>query len=150
MKNYTSGVPVERTISRIEQILAKIGAPNILKDYENGRLTSIKFTIVEPTTKRKIAIMIPANVGKVNAILTQRVKRPRKETLKWIDDQSARTAWKLMQDWLEVQLSLIEMNQVEILQVFLPYVHDGIQSYYERLKERKFNLLEYDRKGVGT
>lgn len=141
MKNYTSTVPVERTISRIEQILANMGAANILKDYEDHRLVSIKFAVIEPTTNRKIAIAIPANVEAVKAVLLSAVKRPRKETIRRVEDQAARTAWKLMQEWLEIQLSLIEMNQVEILQVFLPYIWDGKQSYYAMLKGNGFKLL---------
>lgn len=147
MKNYTSEVPVERTINRIEQILMNIGAANILKDYENGKLVSIKFAVIEPTTNKKIVIIIPANVAAVQRVFESEViRRPTKQRLQRIEDQAARTAWKLMQEWLEIQLSLIEMNQVEILQVFLPYIFDGRQSFYAALKSNGFKLLTYSGK----
>ena len=66
-----------------------------------------------------------------------------------IRDQASRTAWKLMQDWIEIQVSLIEMRQVEFLQVFLPYVWDGQQTYYSYLKEGNFKLLP-ERSGDGN
>lgn len=43
LKNYTSSVPVERTISRIEQVLAKAGAGGIMKDYDCGGLVALAF-----------------------------------------------------------------------------------------------------------
>jgi len=33
IKNYTSGVPVDRTVAKIEQVLVQCGATNIMKNY---------------------------------------------------------------------------------------------------------------------
>jgi hypothetical protein len=64
-----------------------------------------------------------------------------------IREQSAKTAWKLQQDWVEVQLSMIQMGQAEMLQVFLPYVFNGRQTYYEALSERGFKGLLPEKAG---
>jgi len=141
MKNYTSQVSVEKTISLIERALAKAGASNILKNYEGGAIASISFTLFVPTFARTYFIKLPANVEAVEKILYRQIRRPRKETIKRIREQAARTAWKLMLDWVEVQLSLIEMEQVEALQVFLPYVFDGEKTFYSALKENNFRML---------
>jgi hypothetical protein len=45
MKNYTSEVPAERTISRIEQILASAGAKSIQKEYEDGQAIALIFIL---------------------------------------------------------------------------------------------------------
>jgi hypothetical protein len=58
-----------------------------------------------------------------------------------IEAQANRTAWKLWQDWLEVQMSLIEMEQAEFVQIFLPYFWDGRRSYYDMVKEGGFKML---------
>jgi len=140
IKNYTSSVPIERTIMRIEQALTKAGACGILKDYQQARLMAISFRVQLPTG-RMVSVRLPANADAVYATLRQAIKRPRPGTLAKLREQSDRTAWKLMQDWVEVQLSLIEMQQVEFLQVFLPYVWDGQQTYYQALKEQNFLAL---------
>jgi hypothetical protein len=147
MKNYTSSVPVERTISRIEYALANAGARNIIKDYANGELTALSFTLCLPGSAKMVPIRLPANAEAVEKVLLSEVKRPRTETLERIRQQSLRTAWKLMQDWVEVQISLIELQGVEALQVFLPYIWDGRRTYYAALKDGGFKMLPQGRPG---
>lgn len=146
MKNYTSSVPVERTISRIEAALAKAGAGNIIKDYVAGELSALSFTL-PLDGGRLVPIKLPANIKQVETVLISAMKRPRRETLARIKTQAARTAWRIMQDWVEVQISLIEMKQAEAMQVFLPYVWDGKRTYFAMLKDNGFKLLPAAKKG---
>jgi hypothetical protein len=141
MKNYTSSVPVETTIARIEKILAKFGVVGVAKSYKKGEVDSLCFTVQEPTTGKGITIHLPAKVEAVKKILKEEVRRPRTETYRRIEEQAARTAWKIIQDWVEVQLSLIEMGQAETLQVFLPYVWDGNKTFFEAIKGNGFKML---------
>lgn len=142
MKNYTSSVPAENTISRIEKLLAKIGSSNIIKSYKDGEVASLKFTVPNPTIDGgNLVIELPANIAAVERILRSKMKRPHADTVKRIKSQAARTAWKLQQDWIEVQVSLIELEQVEALQVFLPYVCCGKQTYYHQLRDGGFKQL---------
>ncbi len=46
-----------------------------------------------------------------------------------------------MQDWVAVQMSLIQMHQAETLQVFLPFVWDGRRTFYQAVKETGFKAL---------
>lgn len=151
MKNYTSAVPVETTIARIEKILAKFGVVGVAKSYKKGEVDSLCFTVQETTTGKGITIHLPAKVEAVKKILKEEVRRPRTETYRrlgiggffifHIEEQAARTAWKIIQDWVEVQLSLIEMGQAETLQVFLPYVWDGNKTFFEAIKGNGFKML---------
>lgn len=138
LKNYTSTVPTERTIARIETLLAEAGAIDISKNYNDGRLKAICFSIQAVPEGRLVVIRLPANTEAVFDALKKEVKRPRDGTLEKLRIQAERTAWKLMQDWVEVQLSLIRLRQAELLQVFLPYVWDGERSFYTMLKEKRF------------
>ena len=147
MKNYTSSVPVETTIARIEKALARFGATGVAKSYKNGEVESLSFTIIEPMTGKGIGIHLPAKVEAVKKILASEVRRPRagtyrsRSTEERIEQQAARTAWKIVQDWVDVQLSLIEMGQAEALQVFLPYVWDGKKTFFDQIKGGHFKML---------
>lgn len=140
MKNYTSNVPVERTISRIEQFLARAGASNIVKRYEDGQVTELSFLVMMPD-KTIHGIRLPINVAAVMKVMKAKVKKPHAGTIKRIEEQAARTAWKLVQDWVEIQLSMIEMEQAEFLQIFLPYLHDGKKSFFEAFKLGQIKFL---------
>jgi len=156
LKNYTSNVPVIQTLLRIEQALIRCGVSGITKEYANteGKIAAVTFHIQMPSGKDMV-IRLPANEEQaLNAFwhdyvgedkLTsdgQRVmssyKKKRREDFR---QQAERTAWKLVQDWVEVQMSLIQMQQVEWMQVFLPYVWDGSQTFYDRLKGEGFKQL---------
>ena len=139
LKNYTSRVPVSRTVARIEELLAAAGAKAIGKNYVAGCLSSVTFQI--EINGSDVLVRLPANPSAVYDAMRKEVKRPHNGTLERLKDQSDRTAWKIQQDWLEVELTKIRLNQTEPLQAFLAYVWDGNQTYFDALKESKFKGL---------
>lgn len=140
LKNYTSGVPVDKTISRIEQAIARFGASHIAKEYNSsGSVKALQFMLAYEG--RQHVVKLPANPQQVFEAMMSEVKKPHRGTKERILEQAERTAWKLMQDWIEVQLSLIAMRQADVLQVFLPYVFDGERTFYEAIKDKGFKLL---------
>lgn len=146
VKNYTSNVPVSRTIARIEEVLAKCGASHIAKEYSKaGSVIALQFMI--ESCGRKIVVKLPANPAKVYEALKAQVSKPRHDTLQRLREQSDRTAWKIQQDWVEARLSMIVMGQADLLQVFLPYVFNGERTYYEALRERGFAGLLPEKAG---
>lgn len=117
IKNYTSKVPFERTIGQIESLLASIGANKIEKSYGEGKPNGIKFEI--ELNSRQIKFEIPLKIEEVKKILRE-TYRTRPKT--WVEDQTMRTAWRITFDWVASQVVMIQLRQVEIVQVFLPYV----------------------------
>jgi len=140
IKNYTSSVPVHLTVSRIEQLLCEAGVLGVNKDYDNGSLSALSFRITAPSGK-VISIRLPADSSAVFETMKKEVSRPREGTMDRIKLQSERTAWKLMEDWIRVQISLIQMQKVDALQVFMPYIWDGTQSFYHAIKAGGFKAL---------
>jgi hypothetical protein len=143
LKNYTSEVPVDVTIPRIEKFLISAGADGIQKMYTSERLTAIMFLIdFEPG--RQVTIRLPSNADKCTDALWKdyqmSVPKGRKTREDFLD-QGERTAWKLVQDWCEVQISLIKLKQVETLQVFLGYVWDGEKDFYTQVKTSNYRAL---------
>lgn len=155
LKNYTSEVPVSVTIDRIMKLLIKVGVSSISTDYgAAGEI--IALTFVAPLADKKVPIRLPVDeqaaiqalwldyadpdalTGDGQAIgWSSRKRKTRKDFV----EQGKRTAWRLMQDWLEVQVSMIQLRQADVLQVFLPYAWDGKQSFYAAIKATGFRAL---------
>lgn len=144
MKNYTSTVDTSTTIWRIEQLLVNFRAKNISKDYdEQGAVCGIIFTIDVPGVGPQL-IRLPSAPEAVYKVLASKRKGMLDAKAKQrLLDQAQRTSWKLMQDWVEVQLSLIEMRQAEAAQVFMPYLWNGRTTLFHILKEGGFKALTH-------
>ena len=143
VKNYTSTVPAYRSVQHIEDRLVKHGAKNILKLYnEQKHLQGVAFIIA--VDGRDVPFRLPARIDRVEKQLRGSIKRPRSGTINRLSEQAERTAWKLLSDWVDVQISLIELDQVELMEVFLPYMYDHSkdQTFFEQMKATGFKLLE--------
>jgi len=121
IKNYTSAIPVERIISYIESELVKIGIAHIEKTYKDN---------------------LPANLEASFEII-KNIPEYKSKNKEWLRSQSNRTAWKLVFDWIQIQIAMIQLKQVEALQVFLPYVYDAVsnKTFYEKIVASNYKLL---------
>jgi hypothetical protein len=146
MKNYTSTVPADRTVTEIEGLLIRAGARSISKEYSNGEIAALTFVVLCPESNAPLGVRLPADVDAVFGVL-KKARSPRARLHRgWeakMREQAKRTAWRLMFDWVAVQLSLIEMRQAEMMQVFLPYIWSGRGTFYQQLRENKFAALTY-------
>lgn len=145
LKNYTSSVPAHNTISLIEAYLASCHVSGIAKKFTGGIPTDILFEISEGG--RNYCVKLPANIqGVWDFLWTDYVaglsnkQKPRKSKDDF-KDQACRTAWKIQQDWIQVQMSLIKLKQATFRQVFLAYLFDGKETYYEYLQGNNFKAL---------
>jgi hypothetical protein len=135
--NFTTKVPVARTVAEIERKLAKAKAEAILKEYDSdGTVVALSFRIA--TEFGILTFRLPANIQRVYQVVRDG-RIPRSQRTR---EQAARIAWRIVKDWTEAQLAMIEAGLVELTQVFLPYVQapDG-QTLYELMREQKFQPL---------
>lgn len=123
-------------------MLAKAGACSIAKEYApDSSVVALRFELETPNGKN-VFIRLPTDPDKVFKVLSQTVKKPQQGTMDRLRDQSARTAWKLMQDWVEVQVSLIKMEQAEPLEVFLPYILTSrYETVFQKIKAAQYKAL---------
>lgn len=143
LKNYTSSVPVAQTISYLEAYLSDHpGVSAIAKEIKGGRIQSIMFQI--KVDDRTHTIKLPAKIDQVLDVLwrdyCKGTIRPRKVKEDFAQ-QAERTAWKIQQDWVQIQMTLIRLRQADFLEVFMGYLWDGGQTYYDYLKGTKFKAL---------
>lgn len=146
IKNYTSSVPASRSVSHIEEKLASHGAQSVVKKYEDKRLVAVSFFM--QIQDKLIPFMLPAKTEQVKKLLHSNVKRPRKGTIDKLTEQSERTAWKIISDWVDAQMALVELQQAEIAEIFLPYMWNekSGQTFYQIASDKGFNMLEAPKK----
>lgn len=122
--NYTTKVDVYTTVGAIQGCLVKHGAKKIMQDYdEEDRLVALSFMVNTPSGPR--AIRLPANVDAVLKVLhQQKVKCDRK--------QAERVAWRIVKDWIEAQMAILESGMVQMEEIFLPYmINNRGQTLFE-------------------
>lgn len=148
--NYTTEVPVEKTISEIEKILSEHGATDILKSYNGGIVAGLSFVLDVNNDGKKIPFKMPLDMRAWVALLNQAVDSKGKSgkrllPLRYKDDeaQAARVGWRVIKDWVAAQMALVETRTVKIEQVFLPYVYDyGTgKTLYEKFVENRSKFI---------
>lgn len=156
IKNYSTTIGVEKTISEIEHTLAKHGAKAILKEYDvSGRPTAINFIIdmVEgKTLPYRLPIDIKAAMEKINYDIEHpqkgegRIERKRKNDM----DYARRVAWRCLKNWVDAQMAQVDFKQIKVQQLFLPFAYDMLtkKTFFEVLEEKQFRDLPLLEKGV--
>jgi len=87
---------------------------------------------------------LPAQIANCERVLMANLSRRAKpETKKQVPKQAERTAWKIMSDWVEAQMAMIELAQVEVMEVFMPYLYDSAtkQTFFQMAKKNDFQRL---------
>ena len=132
--NYTTKVNVFTTISEIQAQLVKHGAKRIVQDYDDaGHISALIFQIETPTGLRMIRL--PANVDAVSKVLER-------QKVKCDLEQAERVAWRIVKDWVEAQMAILESEMVWIDEIFLPYmVNDKGQTLFQSYRQNQL-LLE--------
>lgn len=118
IKNYTTTISVENTINEIETLLARYGAKKILKEYDdNQQITYLTFMVKHD--KSFVPIRLPSNPEKIVLLLNKKVDSgeiPKK--FKNDIEQSRRIMWRVVLDWVDSQMTMIEIGQKTLLQIF--------------------------------
>lgn len=136
IKNYTTKIDCYQSIGEIQATLAKNGARKIMIDYDNtGLPVGIAFAI--QTQQQMQAFILPANIDGVMSVF-------KKQNLKADIEQAKRTAWRNVRDWIMAQMAFIESGNVQMDEIFLPYLSDGKKTLYQAYKSGQLLLGDGD------
>jgi hypothetical protein len=137
--NYTTKIAPEKTAIEIQKKLVSAGARGIMTQFdENGVMIGITFQIDGPLGP--LYYNLPANIDKVYVVLQNSGIERRYRNR----EQASRVAWRIIKDWIEAQIALVETEMVEMAEVFLPYMQtDNGETVYRRLENNNF-LLTHD------
>lgn len=123
--NYTTKIDPDKTASEIARILSMHGATAVMTEYdkEDGAVTALSFKV--QIGDRTMGFRLPCSWEPVLRVLTEQWKSGKlKQNGSKAPDriQSVRVAWRIVKDWVEAQMALVETHMVQTHEVFLPYL----------------------------
>jgi len=138
IKNYTTTVPANRSISEIQDSLVAHGASSVSLEYERGtgRIGALRFTLRLGDVA--VPFEMPVDWRRFQAVLKQQ------KVSRWNDEDFCyRVAWRNVRDWLLSQMAFHETRMVELVQVFLPFAvtPDGT-TVFDRIASGNLKLLK--------
>ena len=131
--NYSTKVAAPVTIGQIMDILVKHGADNInvVYDPETHQPRALAWRV--QTRQGNLSYALPCRVDAVFEILTrQRVLVRNAQARR---EQAARVAWRILKDWVEAQMALLETGMVDLEEIFLPYMLTGTGEHQRTVYE---------------
>lgn len=141
--NFTTSVAVEKTVGELQALLVKHRCRGIQTQFNDaGEITSLSFRLATEFGERDYAL--PVNVDGVLRTLEREKHAGRLNGLPWTRinrAQAARVAWRILKDWLEAQLAIVQTQAVSWDQVMLPYqLIDGERTVYQVYREQQMAL----------
>lgn len=122
--NYSTTISVQKTCNEIQEILIRNGASKIVFDYENQIPINLTFVA---NFKGQIAFFsLPCRFGGVLKVMKQQKVDNRYRN----EQQALRTGWRILKDWINAQMAIVEAEMAELPEVFMQY---GVTRNGERL-----------------
>lgn len=114
--NYTTQIDCFKTINEIQKILSTHGANKIIVDNVNNLPSSLTFQI--NWNNKPVAFVLPCNYHGV----FKAMKKDKKISKKFLtEEQALRVSWRILKDWIEAQMAIVESELATLPEVFLPY-----------------------------
>lgn len=121
--NYTTKIDAWQTISEIQQILSKHKATHFSIRNEGSRPVAVSFSI--DFNGQPLNFLLPCSHKGIWQLLRNDKKATvvmSKAKIKNDEDQSFKIGWRIVKDWIEAQMALVEVEMVKIEEVFMPYL----------------------------
>lgn len=135
--NYRTEIKTSRTLSEIQEKLARAGAQGIQINYADGQPVAMRFGLL--VQGRAMVFLLPA---RHQGVLKAMENDPQVARRLVTREHALRVSWRIIKDWIEAQLALIEAGLAELAEVFFPYVETAAgASLYETFKQEGFPLL---------
>lgn len=135
--NYTTTIDPFKTIGEIHAVLVKHGATNISVDYADKLPTALTFLV--DLNGEFVNFRLPSNHTRVYKALCKDQNIARKYKTQ---EQARRVAWRIVKDWVEAQMAIIEAGLATLPEVFLPYavVANG-QTLFDSVSQNGMKFL---------
>lgn len=115
--NYTTKVDAWKTVNEIQQILSKHKVSHFSIKNEGSRPVALAFTI--EYKGQPLNFLLPCNFEGVFSVIK---KDPNIRNEFKNSDQAFRVSWRIVKDWVEAQLAIVEAQLAPIQEVFMQYL----------------------------
>ena len=139
--NYTTTIdPLKSAMECVTRLMYH-GAHGVAITGANGQPSGLSFQIMTQFGPRQYNV--PVNIPGTQKALTEAWRKGRIAQRYTDPAQAQRVAWRVIKDWLEAQLALIEAGVADMTQVMLPYmlVEPG-QTVWDRYLEGELQAIE--------
>ena len=139
--NYSTSISAQKTAGEIQAVLARHGAKAIMIEYgDDGAAEALSFKVKTPQGDCRFRLPVaPAPVLKV--LQEQRMAGKLRHSITVNREQAVKVAWRIVKDWVEAQMALLETEMVSIEEIFLPYlITDSGQTLYHVMAGKGFLL----------
>lgn len=150
MLNAYTTVSHERTVDEIQRLLRTFRTKKVLIEYdESGNACSVAFQMATPLGDREFAL--PCRWEPVHArLLTDPPQSSGKLRFPKSEAHARNVAWRVVKDWLEAQLTIIESGMVAADEVFMPYmITSPGKTLYEGFTQQRLMVKEQERNQDG-
>ena len=138
--NYTTTIDQFKTVGEIEKILAKHKAKSIMKEFNGESIIGLSFLV--DTGYNQVPIKLPVKTEQCLMVL-KKEKKAGTKNIKDTKEQAERVAWRILKDWVEAQMALLDIEMVKMEEIFMPYIIDQKgKTLYEKLEQKQFLLEE--------
>lgn len=145
--NYTTNIDADKTAMEIAKILSAHGAKAVLTEYDEKEGTVIAISFKIRLNEQELGFRLPSDWRPVFDVMYRDKKSFEEHDSRYERQQSerraqaVRTAWRIVKDWVEAQMALVETQMATTQQVFLPYavMKDG-KTLYEKVSNNGFLL----------
>lgn len=136
--NYTTQIDFEKTIQEISKILVKHGATKISTDYRDGIPVAVTFCLI--LNNNLVGFALPAKYEGVLKAMKGDGGVPKKLLTK---EQALRVSWRIVKDWTEAQLAIVQAQLADMAEVFLPYaITKNGNTMYEEIQSNGMLMLQ--------
>lgn len=141
--NYTTKVAAATTAEQVQVILRLHGAKEIRTRFDDeGEISMLAWSmhLHHPETKAdlgEVPFELPIDVDAVLKVL-QKTAPPRYANR----PQASRVAWRILKDWVEAQMALVDTQMVDFAEVFLAYTHMGDKTLYDHMLDGGFQSMQ--------
>lgn len=142
--NYSTKISALQTAGEVQRTLAQHGAKRVMIEYGNdGGAEAMSFQIMRGDVA--LGFSLPIEPEAVLRVLQRQYDKGQLRSHQTRPDreQAVKVAWRILKDWVEAQMAILDTEMVTMEQVFLSYLITGEKkTLYQMMSERGFYLTE--------
>jgi len=137
--NYTTTIGPMKSATECIGMLAEHGATDIGLTSDRGTPTGIMFRIGTAWGPQQFTM--PVNVKGVETALDKAYRRGAIQKRFTGAEHASRVAWRVVKDWLEVQLALVEAGVADLTEVMIGYMNtEPGKTLYQSVAEQQLAI----------